>query len=62
MEDKQPVVRKPRVLNTLESTNGVLVSCKMENGEPVFVPLKTLLALLEQDLASKMRLGIGVKF
>lgn len=61
-QSRQPVIRRPRVLTSLDSPNGVLVSCQMANGEHVLIPLQILFASFETDFVSKIRMHTNIRF
>lgn len=51
--------RPTKVLNTLSSSNGVLVACRLPNGEDVYVPLSEIFGLLAKEIRQSVRTNIG---
>lgn len=50
-----------RVVNNLEDSKA-LVLCRLETGEEVYVPLKTLVSALLPEIVSRIRYSVGARY
>lgn len=48
--------RPTKVQHTLNSSEGVLVSCRLSSGEDVYVPMHALFSLFDSEMAAKIRM------
>ncbi len=60
LPEQEEKAKEPNILYVLDSVDGILVPCKTAKGEDAFVPMSLLLALLEKQIARRMRMS-GVR-
>lgn len=54
------ISRRPvKLLKHLQSSEGVLVSCRLATGEDTFIPLKEIFALFEREIVQQLHLQGG---